>query len=62
MIIDPSPCLPITGKTMSPQDIISKVSTSFHKALDSKDIFFFPSTITKHVELGVEVRELAPIV
>jgi len=39
---------------MSPQDIISKVSTSFDKALDSKDIFFFPSTITKHIEVGVE--------
>ena len=47
---------------MSPQDIISKVSTSFDKALDSKDIFFFPSTIIKHAELDIEVRELAPIV
>jgi ATP adenylyltransferase len=47
---------------MSHQDIISKVSTCFDKALDSKDVLFFPSTITKHVDLGVEVRQLIPIV
>lgn len=34
--------------------IISKVSTCFDKSLDSKDILFFPSTVTKHVDLGVE--------
>jgi hypothetical protein len=50
------------AETMSHQDIISKVSTCFDKALDLKDILFFPSTITKHVDLGVEVRqEVVPI-
>jgi ATP adenylyltransferase len=44
---------------MSHQDIVSEVSTCFDKALNSKDVVFFPSTIIKHVDLGVEVRELA---
>jgi len=39
---------------MSHQDIVSEVSTCFDKALNSKDVVFFPSTIIKHVDLGVE--------
>jgi len=42
--------------TMSHQEIASKLSTYFEKALNSGDIFFFPSTIVKHADpqLGVE--------
>jgi len=46
---------------MSHQDIILKVSTCFDKALDTKDILFFPSTITTHIDSGVEVRLLVEI-
>lgn len=39
----------------TPEEIFSKLSDSFGKAQQSGDLLFFPSTIHKHAEYGVEV-------
>ncbi|KAG6920265.1 hypothetical protein DXG01_005034 [Tephrocybe rancida] len=39
---------------ISPSEIISSVSKKFADARDSGELFFFPSTVWKHEELGVE--------
>jgi|ERR1700722_13107255 len=41
---------------MAESVIISKLPSSFDKALSSGDLIFFPSTVHKHSENGVEVR------
>ena len=41
--------------TMSHQEIISKLPTCFENGLNSGDLCFFPSSLTKHVDMGVEV-------
>ncbi|RDB24926.1 Diadenosine 5',5'''-P1,P4-tetraphosphate phosphorylase 2 [Hypsizygus marmoreus] len=40
--------------TMSPHDIIALISESFNKARNSGDLFFFPSTLTRHTDAGIE--------
>ncbi|EFI28156.1 hypothetical protein CC1G_14183 [Coprinopsis cinerea okayama7 len=35
-------------------DIIQKIPTAFESARESGDLFYFPSTVVKHNELGVE--------
>jgi ATP adenylyltransferase len=40
---------------MAAAEIISKLSSAFDKAKLSGDLLFFPSTVHKHVELGIEV-------
>ncbi|KAF9010571.1 ATP adenylyltransferase-domain-containing protein [Cyathus striatus] len=39
---------------MPPTDIIATVPESFKKALNSGDLFYFPSTIKKHLDSSVE--------
>ena len=41
----------------TPEQIIAKLPERFDKARDEGDLLFFPSTIQKHHEFGVEVRE-----
>jgi hypothetical protein len=38
---------------------ISKLPAVFDEAVKSGDVFFFPSTVNKHVESGIEVSALA---
>lgn len=46
-------------KTMpsTPTEIIAQLPTGFERARESGDLLFFPSTVHKHQEFGVEVRE-----
>lgn len=46
--------------TMLPAEIISKLAKNFDKARASGDLLFYPSTVYKHEEHGVEVRILIP--
>ena len=39
----------------TPADIIAQLQSSFDKAKESGDVLFFPSTVHKHSEFGVEV-------
>ncbi|KAG6903058.1 hypothetical protein C0995_006245 [Termitomyces sp. Mi166 len=39
---------------MSPAEIISSISNKFTDAREAGELFFFPSTIWKHEELGVQ--------
>ncbi|KDR75161.1 hypothetical protein GALMADRAFT_249099 [Galerina marginata CBS 339.88] len=39
---------------MQHSDIVSKVPSCFDKALEAGDLLFFPSTIEKHVDSGIE--------
>ncbi|KAG6900484.1 hypothetical protein C0993_009794 [Termitomyces sp. T159_Od127] len=39
---------------MSPAEIISSISNKFIGARECGEVFFFPSTVQKHKELGVE--------
>ncbi|KAL0956341.1 hypothetical protein HGRIS_002491 [Hohenbuehelia grisea] len=48
-----SEILPTTAMT-TPADIISKIPSSFDLALASGDLLYFPSTVEKHDELGVQ--------
>jgi hypothetical protein len=41
----------------TPEQIIAKLSQRFDKAKESGDLLFFPSTIQKHEEYGVEVSK-----
>jgi hypothetical protein len=41
---------------MLPYDIITHLPGSFDKAVLEEDLFFFPSTVYKHEESNVEVR------
>ncbi|TFK68683.1 ATP adenylyltransferase [Pluteus cervinus] len=38
----------------SAADLVARLSEAYDKALNSGDLLFFPSTIIKHVELGVD--------
>jgi hypothetical protein len=40
---------------MNASDIISALPSSFEAARSSGDLFFFPSEVSKHEEIGVEV-------
>jgi hypothetical protein len=42
---------------MSPDDIISHIPHVFDKALSEGDLLFFPSTVYKHEESNIEVRD-----
>jgi ATP adenylyltransferase len=40
---------------MTPAEILTKLGPSFEKAKAEGDLLFFPSTIAKHRESGIEV-------
>jgi len=40
----------------TPQEIIAKLDSQFEKARQSGDLLFFPSTVHKHTDVGVDVR------
>jgi ATP adenylyltransferase len=42
--------------SVSPAEILARLPSSFEKARESGDLFFYPSTIRKHKEFGVEVQ------
>lgn len=45
----------------TPADVIAQLPAGFDKAKESGDLLFFPSTVHKHSEFGVEVS-LSPLV
>lgn len=47
-------------KRLTPQEILAKVDSQFEKARESGDLLFFPSTVYKHTDIGVDVRSLLP--
>lgn len=48
---------------MSAQEaILAKLPEAFEKAQASGDLLFFPSTVHKHIENGVEVRPARPAI
>ena len=40
------------------QEIIAKLGSQFEKARESGDLLFFPSTVHKHTDAGIDVRFL----
>lgn len=42
----------------TPQEIITKLGSQFEKARESGDLLFFPSTVHKHTDAGIDVRFL----
>ena len=42
-------------KRLTPQEIVGKLDSQFEKALESGDLSFFPSTVHKHTDTGVDV-------
>jgi hypothetical protein len=47
--------LSLLPTTMTPAEILTKVGPSFEKAQTEGDLLFFPSTIVKHTNSGIEV-------
>ena len=43
-------------KRFTPQEVIAKLDSQFDKARESKDLLFFPSTIHRYTDIGVDVR------
>lgn len=43
-------------KRFTPQEIVAKLDSQFKKARESGDLLFFPSTVHKHTDVGVDVR------
>jgi ATP adenylyltransferase len=46
---------------MSPAEILNKLGPVFEKAQAEGDLLFFPSTIVKHSDAGIEVSVLASL-
>lgn len=44
------------GKPSTPAEIVAQLPAGFDRARESGDLLFFPSTVHKHEEFGVEVR------
>jgi len=42
-------------KRFTPQEIVAKLDSQFEKARESGDLLFFPSTVHKHTDVGVDV-------
>ena len=42
-------------KRFTPQEIVAKLDSKFEKARESGDLLFFPSTVHKHTDVGVDV-------
>ena len=42
----------------TPQEIIAKLGPQFERARESGDLLFFPSTVHKHTDAGIDVRFL----
>lgn len=45
-------------RRFTPQEIVAKLDSQFEKARGSGDLLFFPSTVHKHTDVGVDVRSL----
>ena len=45
-------------KRFTPQEIITKLDSQFEKARRSGDLLFFPSTVHKYTDAGIDVRFL----
>ena len=45
-------------KRFTPQEIVARLDSQFERARESGDLLFFPSTIHKHTDVGVDVRSL----
>lgn len=45
-------------KRFTPQEVVAKLDSQFEKARESGDLFFFPSTVHKHTDAGIDVRFL----
>lgn len=45
-----------------PSEVISKLPESFEKGLASGDLLFFPSTVYKHEDYGVQVQTTRSVV
>jgi hypothetical protein len=45
-------------KRFTPQEIVGRLDSQFEKARESGDLLFFPSTVHKHTDVGVEVSFL----
>lgn len=43
-------------KRLTPQEVIAKLDPQFEKACESGDLLFFPSTVHKHTDAGIDVR------
>ena len=43
-------------KRFTPQEIVAKLGPQFERARESGDLLFFPSTVHKHTDVGVDVR------
>jgi len=43
-------------KRFTPQEVVAKLDSQFEKARESGDLLFFPSTVHKHADAGVDVR------
>lgn len=48
-------------KRFTPQEIVGKVDSQFEKARESGDLLFFPSTVHKHTDVGVDVSSTLPL-
>lgn len=45
-------------RRFTPQEIVAKLDSQFEKARGSGDLLFFPSTVHKHTDAGIDVRFL----
>lgn len=46
---------PGSVRRLTPQEILGKLDSQFEKARESGDLSFFPSTVHKHTDIGVDV-------
>ena len=42
-------------KRFTPEEMVGKLDSQFEKAHESGDLLFFPSTVHKHTDVGVDV-------
>ena len=45
-------------KRFTPQEVLAKLDSQFERARESGDLLFFPSTVHKHTDVGVDVSFL----
>ena len=45
-----------SDKRFTPREIVAKLDSQFEKARESGDLLFFPSTVHKHTDVGIDVR------
>lgn len=46
----------------SPAEIITRIPTQFAKAKQDGDLFFYPSTVHSHTEIGIDVRSRPTVI